>query len=216
MNGKFKRRAGRCATPDIIINASLQLFNLHGERRITTNHIAQQLSISTGNLYYHYSNKEEIIIELLGRYVDGLVALLEQGENNTKSLFKMAQLLTKTLKHQWQYRFILHGRSSLFVFNDLLRSHYLQLEKYKIEKSLETLFLKMNREGNICGSERAIKQLAKQFQLLQEAWVSAPERVSSTTESALAVNDGCKMMLSFLYPYLGNTWRSTVERICIL
>jgi AcrR family transcriptional regulator len=200
----------------MIIQASCQLFNVHGERRVTTNHIAQQLNISPGNLYYHYGNKEEIILELLGRYADGLATLLKEGESNTKSFLKMAQLLEATLKHQWQYRFILHGRSNLFAFNDLLRSHYLQLEKHKIEKPLEELFLKLNNEGNLCGSEKAIKQLAKQFQLLQEAWVSAPERVSSAIDSTLKISDASKMLLSFLYPYLGSNWRSTVECIFIL
>jgi AcrR family transcriptional regulator len=47
-----------------ILAASVELFNLSGVVAITTNHIAAHLSISPGNLYFHFRNKEEIIREL--------------------------------------------------------------------------------------------------------------------------------------------------------
>ncbi|MGL5986966.1 MAG: TetR/AcrR family transcriptional regulator, partial [Burkholderiales bacterium] len=58
----------RIKTYDRIIQASLELFNEHGERAITTNHIAAHLGISPGNLYYHFRNKEEIIYQIFLQY----------------------------------------------------------------------------------------------------------------------------------------------------
>ena len=55
-------------TKDRILQISLQLFNERGERLVTTNHIAAELGISTGNLYYHFRNKQEIIKELAQQY----------------------------------------------------------------------------------------------------------------------------------------------------
>ncbi|MBO0217341.1 helix-turn-helix transcriptional regulator, partial [Vibrio sp. Vb2880] len=51
-------------TRDKIVYAALELFNQHGERNITTNHIADHIEISPGNLYYHFRNKQEILREI--------------------------------------------------------------------------------------------------------------------------------------------------------
>ncbi len=52
---------------DRILNASVDLFNQSGTVAVTTNHIAKHLGISPGNLYFHFSNKEEIVRELYQR-----------------------------------------------------------------------------------------------------------------------------------------------------
>ena len=58
----------RTNTYNKIIDASLMLFNEHGERSISTNHISSHLNISPGNLYYHFANKDEIIVQIFKRY----------------------------------------------------------------------------------------------------------------------------------------------------
>src|SRR5690606_39711851 len=72
--------ATRPKTRDRIVLESLALFNIQGERNVTTNHIAAHLGMSPGNLYYHFRNKQEIIAELFGLYevrVDSFLRLPE-------------------------------------------------------------------------------------------------------------------------------------------
>ncbi len=51
-------------TKEKIKNSAIELFNNNDTLSITTNHIAKNIGISSGNLYYHYKNKEEIIREI--------------------------------------------------------------------------------------------------------------------------------------------------------
>ena len=50
-------------TKERILQTSIELFNRNGVTAITTNHIAKAMDISPGNLYFHYDNKEEIILQ---------------------------------------------------------------------------------------------------------------------------------------------------------
>ncbi|WP_312164449.1 TetR/AcrR family transcriptional regulator [Phenylobacterium sp.] len=53
-----------------ILDTALALFNERGPAQVTTNHIAEALSMSPGNLYYHFRNKAEIVRALFARISD--------------------------------------------------------------------------------------------------------------------------------------------------
>lgn len=55
---------------ELILMNSLRLFNLYGTEKVSTNHIAKESNISTGSLYYHFKNKEEIIRNLFVQMED--------------------------------------------------------------------------------------------------------------------------------------------------
>lgn len=93
-------------TKDRILQISLQLFNERGERSVTTNHIAAELGISPGNLYYHFRNKHEIIKELMYQYQSETLEVLSLPDDRpltTNDKINYFQVLSGQL---WSYRFI--------------------------------------------------------------------------------------------------------------
>ena len=57
-------------TADAILETALTLFNRNGASSVSTRHIADEMRISPGNLYYHFRNREEIVRALMQRMID--------------------------------------------------------------------------------------------------------------------------------------------------
>ncbi|MCH4245996.1 TetR/AcrR family transcriptional regulator [Acinetobacter gerneri] len=111
-------------TKDRILQSSLQLFNERGERSVTTNHIAAELGISPGNLYYHFRNKQEIIKELMEQYQKetlDMLALPDDREVNANDKIHYFQVLSSQL---WEYRFLHRDVYHLVENNDDFRKIY--------------------------------------------------------------------------------------------
>ena len=111
-------------TKDRILQISLQLFNERGERSVTTNHIAAELGISPGNLYYHFLNKQEIIKELAQQYQSEtleMLALPTDRPLNANDKIRYFQVLSNQL---WAYRFIHRDVYHLVENNEDFRKVY--------------------------------------------------------------------------------------------
>ena len=111
-------------TKDRILQISLQLFNERGERSVTTNHIAAELGISPGNLYYHFRNKQEIIKELMEQYQKetlDMLSLPDDRQLNANDKIRYFQVLSSQL---WEYRFLHRDVYHLVENNDDFRKMY--------------------------------------------------------------------------------------------
>ena len=73
-------------TRERILDTALGLFNAEGTAAVSTNHIADALGISPGNLYYHFRNKEEIIRALCERLFDRWDALFALPHDRAPTL----------------------------------------------------------------------------------------------------------------------------------
>ena len=112
-------------TKDHIIETAIELFNLHGTKSISTNHIAKEMGISPGNLYYHFRSKNDIICSISDNFSNELGSVF-QLELHTISDF------SKSLKNLFN-RFFNVQRSYKFLFLEgvqLVKQDHAMLDNY--------------------------------------------------------------------------------------
>lgn len=94
----------RAKNRDRILDISVELFNQSGVVAVTTNHIAEHLGISPGNLYFHFRNKEEIIRELFDRMCRDTYKVWKPSES-TPAPTTPLELIERAFEVFWNYRF---------------------------------------------------------------------------------------------------------------
>ena len=125
MNGYFRMSQTKTLkTKERILQLSLQLFNERGERSVTTNHIAAELNMSPGNLYYHFRNKSEIIKQLMEQYQGETLQMLALPDDrllDANDKIRYFQVLSSQL---WAYRFLHRDVNHLVENNEDFRKMY--------------------------------------------------------------------------------------------
>ncbi|HLU12973.1 MAG TPA: TetR/AcrR family transcriptional regulator, partial [Arenimonas sp.] len=106
-----------------ILDAALAMFNEQGEPNVTTNHIADELEISPGNLYYHFRNKDDIIEQLFQRYEERMDAALASpdGSGQLRDLEDIWLQLHLVFECIWEYRFLYRDIVEILSRNRRLR-----------------------------------------------------------------------------------------------
>lgn len=114
----------RLNTRQRIVQAALELFNQQGERQVTTNHIAAHLGISPGNLYYHFRNKQTIVLELFGQYEQLVDQFLQRPQDRVMTVADKAFLLEALLTVLWDYRFLHRDLQHMLAADTELAQRY--------------------------------------------------------------------------------------------
>lgn len=120
------------STREKILAASLRLFNEQGYRNVTMRAIADALSISVGNLTYHFAKKQDIAAALMDDVFAQITATADLPVQSLAQIDHMFDMMLDTL---CQYSF--------FFLDDDLRamqtdSHHLHLRSRLID-GLNTL-----------------------------------------------------------------------------
>jgi AcrR family transcriptional regulator len=151
-----------------ILDTALNLFNRAGERNVTTNHIAEGLGISPGNLYYHYRNKAAIVAALFGRYQEQIRDLLTVPEGPLTWQDKM-RYFEGILESMWQARF-LHRDLAHFLHQDAeLRRRYKVFVQDSLERGL-VIYRSLRDSGLIEASDEELRGLLVNTWVLAASW----------------------------------------------
>ena len=115
-------------TKDKIVATAIKLFNLHGTKAISTNHIAKEMGISPGNLYYHFTSKHDIIRSISDNFSNELASAF-QIQLNTISDFNnnLTTLFNNFFQIQRSYQFLFLEGVHLTKQDSRLLDNYIKL-----------------------------------------------------------------------------------------
>jgi len=135
-------------TREKIKRAAMELFNASETLSVTTNHISKAAGISPGNLYYHYKNKEEIVVELyldMSARFEGFESFerILSGRNPLRELVKMHDAYGALF---YEYRFLMRDSAVLMATYPVLKVLFVERQAKRIEQ-IEALLRFFIAEG---------------------------------------------------------------------
>jgi AcrR family transcriptional regulator len=189
-------------TRDRILATALQLFNGSGTAAVSTNHIAEALGISPGNLYYHFRNKEEIIRALFEQQFARWDALYPLPDDRMPTLDDLKGVVRASFVAGWEYRFMYRELIALLRRDRELHERWVEIRARGFAgfRELVDLFV---AAGVLRAPESpaVVTRLAELCWLISEFWLASVEVSGETVDSA-QMDRGIALMLQVLEPYL--------------
>ncbi len=192
-------------TAERILEVTLDLFNRLGEPNVSTTLISAELSISPGNLYYHYPAKDELIHSLFDRYEKALGEILgaADGVRDVEDAWFFMHSLFELI---WQYRFLYRDLNDLLSKNRRLETHFQWVLKNKTS-AVRALLSGMVRSGAVHIDSREVEVTATSMVVVLTYWLSFeyvrdPRRALEPENAQAALLRGAQHVLNLLVPYL--------------
>ncbi|MEJ6474413.1 TetR/AcrR family transcriptional regulator [Pseudoalteromonas piscicida] len=185
-------------TKEKIIRTSIALFNLHGERAITTNHIASSLGISPGNLYYHFKNKEDIIRQIFALYSEHLNTHFQPLEQQTEPLEQLTLYLDSLFDLMWRYHFFYDNLTDILARDDELKKNYIAFQARLLEQ-VKAVVIGLRDTGVITISDEDAKELAHMLKMTVSFWTPyvKARRMTGVLEQQDIYNGIIKVLMLF-------------------
>lgn len=156
-----------------ILTTSRDLMNQQGSQAVGTHHICDALGISPGNLYYHFKNKERIILSIFHELETEFRAAFEVDSISPITPKAFAGYYLRTLDVAFGYRFFFRDLLYLLRRDDKLAEQYRALQLWALER-LESIAAQVTREGHlqIPKSRPRYRSIAMNTWLIWSNWVS--------------------------------------------
>jgi AcrR family transcriptional regulator len=205
---KPKRR-----TRERILETSLRLFNDFGEPNVTTTVLADELSISPGNLYYHFRSKDEIVNTLFGEFereIEGVLAAPAARSANVEDIWLFLHLLFEGI---WRYRFLYRDLNDLLSRNRLLEVHVKRLLERKVQTAL-ALCESLVAAGEMRATRTELPALATNMVVVATYWLSFEYvRDPRHPREGPTLAAGAYQVMALVAPFLVGKSRALFERL---
>ena len=188
-----------------ILDASLVMFNAQGEPNVTTNHIADELEISPGNLYYHFRNKDDIIEQLFGGYEQRMDAALTAPEGRLPGLEDVWLQLHLVFECIWDYRFLYRDLVDILTRNRRLRLRFARILK-RADEQAHQVMRGLVQAGVMRASADELDAAATNVLVIATFWMNYAAARGDKDERA-SIRDGIVQVMMLIAPFLRDAER---------
>ena len=188
-----------------ILDASLVMFNAQGEPNVTTNHIADELEISPGNLYYHFRNKDDIIEQLFGGYEQRMDAALTAPEGRLPGLEDVWLQLHLVFECIWDYRFLYRDLVDILTRNRRLRLRFARILK-RADEQAHQVMRGLVKAGVMRASADELDAAATNVLVIATFWMNYAAARGDKDERA-SIRDGIVQVMMLIAPFLRDAER---------
>jgi AcrR family transcriptional regulator len=194
-----------------ILDTSLAMFNEQGEPNVTTNHIADEMDISPGNLYYHFRNKDDIIEQLFARYEERMDAALVAPESRLPELEDIWLQLHLVFECIWDFRFLYRDLIDILSRNRRLRMRFARILKRASESSVEVM-RGLVRAGIMRASAAEIEATATNILVIATFWLNYASATGERDEQ-IAIRKGIVQVMMLMAPFLRDAERVHLDTL---
>lgn len=188
-----------------ILDASLAMFNTQGEPNVTTNHIADELEISPGNLYYHFRNKDDIIEQLFARYEERMDNALAAPSGRLPELEDIWLQLHLVFECIWDYRFLYRDLVEILSRNRRLRLRFARILK-RADDRAHGVMRGLSQAGIMRASADELDAAATNVLVLSTFWLNYSAARGDRDEQ-VAIRQGIVQVMMLLAPFLRDAER---------
>ncbi|WP_313918853.1 TetR/AcrR family transcriptional regulator [Tahibacter sp.] len=194
-------------TRERILETALVMFNSQGEPNVTTNHIADELEISPGNLYYHFRNKDDIVEQLFTAYETRMDEALKVPEERLPNLEDIWMQLHRVFECMWDFRFLYRDLVDILSRNRKLKLHFGRMLNRAAASASEVL--KGLAQAEILrATADEIRASAENVLLLTTFWLNFNAvRNSRVDPNQEDLNQGIYQVMLLIAPFLRDAER---------
>lgn len=200
-------------TKEKILAKALELYNEKGYNTITTRYIAAELSISPGNLHYHFKHSEDIIKILFSELIvkmDELLNGMKKKEN--KVLKDLYDFTFSTCEIFYSYRFIFVNFVDILNNIPEIKAQY---EGINFSRKEEFYFIFSGLQKNNIFRENVPEFitdcLTEQIFIIADNWLTH-NRLISKFDKEKAIHHYTLLQMNLFYPFLNEEQQKLYEQ----
>jgi AcrR family transcriptional regulator len=200
-------------TRERILETSLAMFNAQGEPNVTTNHIADELEISPGNLYYHFRNKDDIVEQVFARYETRMDQTLLVPEGRLPNLEDVWMQLHLVFECMWDYRFLYRDLVDIVSRNRKLKAHFARILN-RAATSAGDVLRGLTAAGIMRATPDEIRATAENVLLVATFWMNFNIVRNGRTDSDQDdLTHGIYQVMLLIAPFLGDAERAHLNTL---